>query len=455
MYVTIAGCGDVGYRLAQSLREEGYNVAVIESDEERFKRAESLDVLAIMGNAADISKLEDANIEKADIFIGTTGSDEINMLSCAFAKSRNTKTIAVINQREYLNEPVSHKYNSIGVDIAICPKLVTALKINKMLMKPSMISELETFSMGKVGILESIIPGNSEIANKKIQDIQLPKSCNLVAIFRDGDIVIPHGSDAILEGDKVVLIVGEEEAMPKLKNLLGTSSVITKKHNNNHKNGEGLKKVIIVGATRTGTHLAHLLEDKVNVTLIEESEEKCRLATEYLSRALVIHGNPTDKEVLTEEGVSETDTYIAVTEKEETNLLSCLLAKQYGAKKTIALVDKVELKSVLEYAGVDLPISQTIATTNSILQHTHPSYIKNVKLLGDGAAQMLEYVVPETSNLIGKQLKKLHLPTNTIIGAIGRNGSMVVPRGDEEVLKNDRLIIFTKTNVIPKLEKLF
>ena len=212
---------------------------------------------------------------------------------------------------------------------------------------------------------------------------------------------------------------------------------------------------MIIGASRIGMHLAKTLQEQdINVILIDESEEKCQMASERLPKVLVVHGSGTDKALLLDEGISNVDAFLATTNREETNILSCLLAKQHNAKRTIALVDRLGIKSMLEDVGVDLMVSPRLVTVSTILKYIHRPGLLSITILSHGEAQVIEYKVTEKSKIREKPLKKIKFPKNTLVGAVVRNDKVLIPRGDFRIKLNDELIIFARTDAFQRLAKL-
>ncbi len=447
MYIVIAGAGEVGTTIARSLIEAGHNIAIIERDKVACARAEGLDALVINGNAASPARLEEAYINSADIFIGVTGSDEINMLGCAIAKSKGCKTIARINNMDYINEPIEiEKFKTLGVDTAVCPELVAAIKMSRILSIPSLV-DLSIFASGKVQAYDTRIEPGAKIIGRTLKKSGLPTNCNIAAIFRDSDVIIPRGSDVFLPHDRAVCVLSDLGLIKHLEELFGHQERVEIKNI--------VKKVMIIGATRIGLHLGKTLQDQdLNVILIDESEEKCRMASELLPKVLVVHGSGTDREFLLEEGISNVDAFLATTNKEETNILSCLLAKQNNAKRTIALVDRLSIKSMLEDVGVDLMVSPRLATVSTILKYIHRPGLLTVTILSQGEAQVIEYKVTEKSKLRDKPLKKIKFPKNTLVSAVVRDDKVIIPRGEHVIKSNDELILFTRTDAYQRLAKL-
>lgn len=447
MYIVIAGAGEVGYTIARSLSEAGHNIALIEQDKGASSRVEALDVLLIKGNAASPAVLDEAYINSADIFIAVTGNDEINMLSCAIAKLKGCKTIARINNIDYIDEPIeSEKFRNLGIDTAICPELVASIKMSRILSIPSLV-DISIFADGKVQALDTRVDAGAQLIGRTLQKSALPSNCNVAAIFRDADVIIPRGSDVFLPQDRAVIVLSDLDNVDHIEKLFGHQQKVNLKNI--------VKKVMIIGASRIGMHLAKTLsEQELSVILIDLKEEKCNMASEKLPKVLVIHGDGTNRELLLDEGVSSVDAFLATTNKEETNILSCLLAKQHNAKRTIALVDRPGIKSMLEDVGVDLVVSPRLVTVSTVLKYVHRPGLLSVSILNRGEAQVVEYKVSEKSKLRDSILKKVKFPKNTLIGAVVRDDKVIIPHGNFKVKLDDNLIIFARTDAFARLEKL-
>lgn len=438
----------MGYYIARSLYSEGYEVAIIEADEKAANRAESLDALVVRGNAAATTNLEEAGIREAKNFIAVTRSDEVNMVACSIAKSYGVRTIARINHTDYIDRPVSlDRFKLLGIDVAICPDLVAAHKIVRILTSPPALLETDVFAKGKIKVVQ-VSPGeDAPVLGSQIREIYWPKGANLAAIFRKSDVIVPQGSDVIQPGDRVV-IVGDDKAIRDTKELLGIKGKL----------GEDapIQKVMIAGATRIGVNIAKLLERDVDVTLIEPDPEMAEEASEQLSSALVIQGEPTDRDLLMDEGISSVDSFIGATEAQGKNILSCFLAEKLGAHSTIALIDQLELVDLLYDVGIDLATSPRISTVNTILQYVHQSEdLVSLAVMQQGEARVLEMLVHAKSKVAGKSLRKIGVPSNSIIAAIVRDGETIIPHGETRIEVGDTAVVFARTESIPKLKKLF
>ncbi|MEM2869685.1 MAG: Trk system potassium transporter TrkA [Thermoplasmata archaeon] len=444
MYVIIGGAGQVGQYIARSLEQQGHELAIIERDETAADRIASIDALIVRGNAASPAKLEEAGIRKADVYIAVTNSDEVNLVSSALAHAHGARTIARVNSPDYIDEPISSALErSLGVNVAVSPDLATSSRVSRIFLTPTLL-DTDSLAQGQVQMLESRIRADAPAVGVAIRDLSLPPQTNIVAIFRGRETIIPDGSEVIHPRDEVITIVGRRDDVPVVAELFGYPQAVTRK--------ERAEKVVVAGATRIGRHIAQGLEKLMDVVLVDPSEQACRLASEGLSSTLCIQGDPTDSDVIKEEELGEADAFIGATAREDLNTLSCVIAKQHGVKVTVAVVYNPELKTTLHEAGVDIAVSPTIATMNAILQHVHfKKGLASLYVLHHGNARVLELEVGETSKAAGKTIRRAGLPKNAIVAAIVRNSQTIIPRGDERILPGDRLIVFVRTSVVPKL----
>lgn len=444
--VVIAGGGDVGFSLARALSEEGHNVTVIEKDEEKTRKLEGLDVMVVQGNAASQSTLNKAYINSADVLIAVTASDEVNMVACSIAKNRGCHTMARINSDDYIETPVSNKdLLDCGVELAFCPELISATHISNVLTLP-VLFDSPLLMMDQVRIVEERVSRRSHVVGKEIAKASLPRDVNLVTIFRNEEVLIPRGSLKLEANDRIIALMPEKGAKPllaKLSKALGTSRKV--------RLDQRVKKAMIAGGSRVGLHLAKLLsQNEVAVIMIEEDPERCRMLSDKLEGVLVINGSPSDRELLREEGLSETDAFLALTDREEVNILISLLAKQHGAKRSIALIDKPSLKSTLEEMGIDLVITPRSVTLSTIMKYFHLEDFQSMATLSQGEAQVIEVKVREKAKLANRRIDSILglRMKGVLIGAILRNDNLIIPRGDTFIHPNDRLVVFTKSRSV-------
>ncbi|MFO8052245.1 MAG: Trk system potassium transporter TrkA [Thermoplasmatota archaeon] len=444
--VVIAGGGDVGFHLARTLSEEGHNITIIEKDDEVTEKLENLDILVVTGNAASPAVLHKAYINSADVFIAVTGSDEINMAACAIAKNRGCKTFARVNEEDYIEEPVSSEVlKDMGIDIAFCPELIASTNMANILSIP-MLLDSPVFLKEKIRVLEVRVDKDSKARGKEIRKIKFPRDINLVSILRNEEVLIPKGSMKIRTNDRVLAVTSNENgesSQDSLTELLGVSKRSRIKRS--------IDRVMVAGASRIGYHLSRILSEKdISVILIDSDRERCLEISEKLPNVLVINGPPTDKELLKEEGISETDAFLAVTSKDEVNILTSLLARQYGASRSIALVDRPDLKSILEEVGIDLIVSPRSVMLSTILKYFHEDDFESLATLNQGDVQIIEMKVRDKSKAANKRLDSImrFKKRPMVVGAIFRGDQVIIPRGDTFIHPKDKVVMFTKSSAV-------
>ncbi|OYT48255.1 Trk system potassium transport protein TrkA, partial [Thermoplasmatales archaeon ex4484_36] len=452
--IVIAGAGERGASLAKILIAEGHNVTIIEQEGEAAERVSELDALVIRGNAASPSTLEKAYVKNADYFIAVTGSDEINIIACSLAKSDKCRTMARVNSYDYITRPVSTvQLKKLGVDIAFCPDLLTATHLANLITTTSMLNTSQ-LARGKIMVVDTTIREGSRARGKSIKDLKLPGGCNAVAIFRGDEVLIPHGETRIEENDRILFIVKKDKDMDEV--LSSLSALVGKPRR--YSDERGARKIMVAGASRIGVHLCKLLEEEdFTVVLIEEDPEKCRKASEELNKTLIINGSYTDRELLLEEGIESADVFLALTEREEINILTSIMARQYGARHSMALVDRPGLKTILEDVGIDVIISQRWVTVDAIVRQLHKEEFESLTTLDQASTHIVEVKVKSSCPFAGRRLAKIKdfKSQNVIVAAINRKGNIIVPRGEDTIEVGDRLILFAKSNSLSWIAKTF
>ncbi len=448
MYVVVGGAGEVGFHVAQALREEGHDVAVCETDPDRLERLQDLDVLAVQGSIASRRVLEeDANIRDADMLLACTGHDEVNMVACALAKTYGARTIARINDTAYLNVPYSKEYAGMGIDVAVCPELVAAIRIKRMLNQPHM-TNADVYLRGKVFVAEGRVTEGAFIVGKQVKDIEPPEGLTVFAIYRGDDVLIPRGKTRFALNDRLLMAYSDPETLHKVEPYLG----VTKKLEPERE----IKRVMIAGATRIGIQLARLLEQsRRDVVLVERDPDLCRMAGEQLERTLVVHGDVTDRDLLIQENVDTFDGFVAAEKTEEYNVLATLIAKQLGVRLTVARINQPELKTFLESLNIDLAVAPRLSTVGAILKQVHADVAEDMSLQNLGEERVLELRVHEDAAVAGRALRKIPFPDHTIIAAVVRGDEVIVPRGHHTLEAGDSVLAYTLAEAQGKLERLF
>ena len=443
MKIIIIGAGKVGKQIAHTLSSENHDVILIEKDEARRQIAqESLDILTIQGNGANVKTLEKAGIKDADMLIAVTNSDEVNMLACMTAKQFGVaKKISRIRNSEYLYANVLSR-DKLGIDLTINPERATAREIIKLLKAPKNVAQIQSFAGGKVKLIELKVDETFPFTNQQLKNINFKYPILIAAIYRNDKIIIPNGEENIILNDNLYILIKKE-------NLVNLDSIISEKP-------LLMQNVIILGGSKIGVQTASILcKLGIRATLIEMDIEKCEKIAEKLQNTLVINGDGTNIDLLKNEGIENADGFVAVTGYDEDNLLVALLAKHLGAKKVIAKVDRTNYVPILEKIGVDAVVNPRMTTASAILRSIRRGKIISLTLLKEGKAEVIELIIHQGARIIKTPLKEAKLPKNTIIGAIIRKNNIIIPHGDDILEANDKIIIFALSSDIKKIERIF
>ena len=445
MRILIVGAGIVGYNLARELSQEGHDIAIVDQDPERIRRVtDTLDVMAVEGNACLPSVLIKAGIKSSEMLIAVTEKDEINLLSCFLASRFNVpKRFARLRNTEFTDSERVFSPEELFIDQAINPGQIIVETILKILETPGVVSVAE-FADGEVLLREFDVPENAPLAGKTIQDIRTITQMDsflIVAIVRDGELVIPKDSDILQAGDRFYTLI-DKEFLPFLLPMLNRTL-------------DQVEKIIIYGATSTSTQLAKILEEDMrDVCIIEPSREKAHKAADKLKRTVVQHGSGTDMDLFNEINMKDADFFLALSHDDENNILSALLAKKYGAKRALVITHDPEYLPILNSIGMDITINPRLITVSAILKHLRKGQVMSVfKLIED--AEVMEIGVEEDSFIVKKQIGKINFPKGAMIGALLRQGEMMLPRDDVTIEAGDSVIVVALPGTIEKLEKLF
>jgi len=442
MRVIIVGAGEVGYQIAKFLSLELIDVIVIDKDGEKLKRfVEELDVATIEGEGGDPSTLIEAEAGSADILLAVTDRDETNMIACLLGKVFNVpRKIARIRNPEYIkNESLLSKEN-LDINPAINPELELAKAIVRLLEIP-LATDVEEFEGGVIKVIGFKIPDKAPLIGKSLWRLgkSIDRKLLIGIIEREDRTLIPSGEDAIKEGDIIYIPVKKEEVEDALA-FLGVSLTPA-------------KKIMLLGGGRTGYHIASSMEQKADVKIIEKEAERCKYLSKNLKKTLVLHGDGADQKLLLEENIGNIDAFVAVSNNDELNIMASLLAKKLGAKKTIAIVNKTDYIPLAQSLGLQAVLSPRLITASTILRYVRRGDILSLTAIAEDKAEIIEARIGKTSSLVGKTLEEAQ-PKASIIGAIIRGETVIIPSGSDKVIEGDRLIIFTLRESIKEVEKL-
>jgi trk system potassium uptake protein TrkA len=440
------GVGEVGLHLAGLLSQEGNDIVVIDKDPDRLARVrEGLDVMALLGNGAQTSVLKEAGASDADMFIAVTSIDEVNFTACTLAGKLGTKKkiIRLDEPEEVFGEDAAQKAESLGFDLVISPDVLAAREIVRLIRRSAATDVLE-FADGKIQILGLKLDQDSPLINRKLKDVTkdyLELPFRAVAISRGIRTIIPSGDDAFKKGDQIFVVSKSEHVQEMLK-LSGKETA-------------RFENVMILGGKGIGMRVAEELQDDISVKLIESSKEESIQLANVLQKTMVIRGEGRDLDLLATEGIVDMDAYIAVTRDEENNIISCLMAKHLGVKKTIAHVEKLDYIPLANTIGIDALVNKKLSAANEILKFVRKGQIVSVATLHGVDAEVIEMVAQKGSSVTKKPLRDLKFPEGAIIGCVIHNGAVSIPVGSSRIMPQDRVVVFTLPSALRDVEKFF
>ncbi len=446
MKVLVLGAGEVGFHLAKRLSEEDQDVVLIEADPERAEFAsQQLDILPVVGNGASVPILEKAGIKDASMLLAVTSQDEVNLIACMAAKRLGVRyTAARISNPEYFGEGSVLSQEQMGIDLMINPEKECA-KETFDLLRSEIATDVVPFADGRVQLVGLRVNRGAPVVGKTMAELTeslADHHYTTVAIVRDGETRIPR-SDSRIEADDQLYMLSPTGEIQDIAPLAGYRHT-------------PLRRVMIAGGSTEGEYLAELLaEHRIDCTILDRDRRRCLELAENLPRALVLHGDATDLELLEMEGVAGIDGFVAATNYDETNLLSSLLAKSAGAQKVVSLVHKFEYLRLVPRVGVDASVSPRMSTVNAILRYVRRGKVVTVAGLTGTEAEAIEFDVDGSSLIAGKLLRDVKFPKNAMVGSIIRQGEILQPRGDTIILPGDDVVVFTLPDAVSEVEQLF
>lgn len=445
MKIIIAGAGEVGTHLAKMLSSELHDIIIIDNNEESVKGIDAnLDILTITGSATSFEVLKEANVKRSDLLIAVTHSEETNIACAILAKKLGSRqTIARVDNPEYIRPVNKNHFTDLGIDYLIYPERIAAKEITGMVGQTGT-SEIVDFTGGKLSLYVLKLEENAPVIGKTLTEVT--DSINefdfrAVAITRNGHTIIPRGLDKFQLNDLVYVVT----------NKAGISNVL--KYSGKKKSE--VKNVMILGGSRIGKRTAQSLENRMNVKLIEKDRQECTLLADELNNTLVINGDGRDVELLRQEGLAKMDTFIAVTGSSEVNLLSCLLAKKMGVKKTIAEIENIDYINLGENMGIDTIINKKLVTASRIFKFTMSAEVSTMKCLTGSDAEVLEFKAKPKSKITRNRLKDLNFPKDAIVGGIIRGNNSFIAKGDTRIQAEDRVVVFAMPAAVKKVETFF
>jgi trk system potassium uptake protein TrkA len=451
MKILILGAGQVGSTAAFSLaREEANEVTIVDKNADVLRELQDrLDVRTVVGNASHPDVLERAGGREADIIIALTSSDEINMVACqvAFTLFRTPTRIARIRARELMSREQLFGPDGVPVDVAISPASLVTNYIEQLILFPGALQVLD-FADGRVRLVATRARGGGALVGHPLRELSehIPNvECRVVAIYRDGRGIMPDGDTVVEEGDEVFFIAARKDIRTVLREM--------------RKLDDPVRKVVIAGGGNIGLDLARALESTNQVKVIERDLRRARQISEQLSRAVVLHGDSADEELLLEENIDSADVFVAVTNAEEANILSAMLAKRLGARKVMALINKIAYAELVEAGTIDIAISPQQITLGTLLAHVRRGDVVKVHSLRRGAAEAIEAIAhgnARESRVVGRLIDEIQLPRGATISAIVRGDEVLMAHHDTQIKADDHVVLFiADRRQIDEVERLF
>jgi trk system potassium uptake protein TrkA len=445
MNVLVVGMGEVGKHIAHYLSKEKHNVTIIDSSPAALSTAEEMmDVLALAGPGGSLDTLRKAEAGKADLVIAVTDDEEVNLLCAYTAKQLGAKkVIARVSSQDYIQGETGFYHNILGIEMVISPQVLAAIEFQKQIRSIGAVM-VENYAENRIELIQLPLDEQLKVVGKKLKEISMPEGSLVAAILRDDNLIIPSGEDELLLNDEV-FIIGKVETMPRVEDLFGK------------KKRGAAKKVIIVGGGNIGFSIARSLQrESIDVTLVERDKNTCRKLSEELDNVLVVNGDGTNIELLKEIGIEKCDALVSVVSQgEEINLLSGLIAKKLGAQKAIVLVHRPAYQQLYEQVGIDATVSPRLVAANQILKYVRQGEIKMVSVIEGGKGEIIELVANEKSKVVDVPLKDAKFPKGAIVGALAGPNGVIIPTGEDRILPGMTVILFTTPAVRPKVEKLF
>lgn len=451
MKVIICGAGQVGYNIARYLAGENNDVTVIDQRPDLIRKiSDSLDAKAVVGHASHPDILEQAGVQDADMLIAVTHADEVNMVACQVAHSLfNVPTkIARVRDQSYLNPMWGNLFSRehMPIDVIISPEIEVARAITRRLKVPGAL-DIIPLANNMVQLVGVRCRADTPVVNTPLRQLSVlfPElQLVVVGLVRDDRPIVPSADDQMLPGDEVYFVVASDHISRAMAAF-------------GHEERE-TRRVLILGGGNIGLFLAQQIEanhPEISAKIVEVDRERAEYVAKTLDRTVVLNGDALDPEILEEGGVGAVESAVAVTDDDETNILSALLAKRYGAQRSISLLNKTTYNTLMNTLGIDVAVNPRAITVSNILQHVRRGRIHSVHSLHEGFGELIEADALETSSLVGKPIREVKLPAGVVLGAVVRDSEVIIPRGHTVVQGGDRVILFAASDVVKKVEKMF
>ncbi len=444
MKIVIAGAGEVGTHLAKLLSKENQDITLVDADESKLQAIDSnYNLMTLTGKPTAFKTLKEAKVNKADLFIAVTPFETRNIVACSMAKNLGArKTVARIDNYEFLKPEYRPFFKGNGVDDLIYPEFFASAEIDSALQHSWARNWVELYD-GELILVGVKIRQNAKIINTQLKELsKWINAIHISAIRRRHETIIPGGNDHI-EVDDIVYFTTQKEHLNEIIQLCG-------------KTKENLKRVLIMGGSRIATQLVHALDDSYRVKIIESDAEKClKLVRKVPTNCSIVNGDGRNIELLREEGISDYDAFIALTDSSETNILACLTAKEFGVKKTIAEVENIQFIAEAENLNIGKVINKKLIASSKIVQILLDFDSSNSKCLALTDAEVAELVVKDGSKITKAPVRELNLTQDMTIGGLIRDGKGMLVNGNTVIKAGDHVLVFCLEGSIHKVEKIF
>lgn len=448
MNIVIIGAGNVGYDLGGMLSREKHDVTILDKSEAALQHCSNrFDILPVTGSGTSVADLLRAGVDKADLVVAATDIDEVNMVASLLSKRIGAKkVISRVRNEEYQDENAPVKPLDFGIDVIINPERSVAIEILN-LVRRAEASDLVSLADKRITVIGIRINPDSPLAGISLEEIAKRNNhipFRIVAIFRRGITIIPFGNDRLQKNDQVFILV----ETTRVEDVIAITGQPEKK----------ISRIMIAGGSSVARHLAEAMvrEDRNwTIKLIEPDYDSAYKLASELKDVMVLHGDPTDLNLMIAEGLLDTDVFISVSEDEESNIISCLMAKHLQVKKTVAMVSKSDYIPLSQTIGLDAAVNKKLSAANEIHRHVRKGRVLAVSALHGIQAELLEMKPSPGSKVAGKPIRKLSLPKGSVIGAILHDNKVEIAMGDSVITTGDRVIVFSLPDAIDKITELF
>ncbi|MEX2303020.1 MAG: Trk system potassium transporter TrkA [Bryobacterales bacterium] len=449
MRILIAGGGQVAALIARRLIREGNEVTLVEQDERRSAQLEeTMDAKVVRGSAVSVRTMRNAGLQDAEMLIAVTNSDESNILACLIAQVESNVKFKVARVRSHEVDHWRRMTREAGlhIDLIIHPETDIMDRIMRVVHLPG-VSDILDFADGEVRLFGMNVEIDSWFAGKTLEELDAsspPENSLIAMIFRGQQVIIPHGDERLRPGDHIY-VMATRRNLDDVVQFMGLAKQ------------KKLQRILIVGGKQIGISVAEALEAQgVSVKLIERDVARCEKISSILNRTIVVHGDGTDQATLEGANIEGVDAFLALTNDDEDNIIASLLARRLGARKVVALINRLNYLPMVQRLGINTTVSPRLVAVDRILQFVRKGRVLSVTTFREEEAEAIELLAAAGSKFVGKKLRELRFPRGAIVGAIVKpSGDVIVPRGDKSIEPNDRVIFFTLESIVPQLESAF